>query len=74
MKKCFHLKKTKPHRRQKPPKVVTWKERRDAEYRERQRKILLDPFMGMAAMSGLISPMEALRILHDVTPKKDTAG
>lgn len=38
MKKCLHLKKTKPHWRRKPPKVVTWKERREAErQRERER-------------------------------------
>jgi hypothetical protein len=77
MKKCLHLKKTKPHWRRKPPKVVTWKERREAEHRDRQRKILLDPFnrgrlMGIAAMSSLISPMEALRMLHELTPKNDT--
>ena len=69
MKKCLHLKKTKPHWRQKPPKVITRKERLDVERRERQRKILADPFntgriLTMAAMSGLTSPMEALREIH----------
>ncbi len=69
MKKCMHLKKTKPHWKRKPPKVITWKERIEAERRERQRRVLSDPFnlgrtMAMAAMSGLIFPMEALRELN----------
>lgn len=68
MKKCLHLKKTKPHWRRKPPKVITRKDRLESERRERQRQVLLDPFnigrtLTMVAMSG-ISPMEALRELH----------
>lgn len=29
LKKCLHMKKTKPHWRRKPPRVVTWRERDD---------------------------------------------
>lgn len=31
MKKCLHLKKTKRHWRRKPPKVLTWREKKEAE-------------------------------------------
>jgi hypothetical protein len=55
MKKCLHLKKTKPHWRRKPPKVIPWKKRRGAEYRD---------FLAAHQRS-----MEALRMLHDVTPE-----
>jgi hypothetical protein len=70
MKKCLHLKKTKPHWRRKPPKVVTWKERREAEHRHAVAATAArrSTIMAMVAMSGLISSTEALRMLHDVTP------
>jgi hypothetical protein len=73
MKKCLHLKKTKRHWRRKPPKVVTWKDRLDAEKRERQRQVLSDPFnfgrvIAMAAARGM-SPLETLRALHDAERK-----
>lgn len=73
MKKCLHLKKTRPHWRRKPPKVVTWKDRLEAEKRERQRKVLADPLrfgavLAMAAMSD-ISPLGVLRTIHSLGRK-----
>jgi hypothetical protein len=73
MKKCLHLKKTKPHWRRKPPKVVTWMDRVDAERRERKRQFLLNPhhrgaLIGMAAMSG-VGMMGALSELLSSKPR-----
>jgi hypothetical protein len=40
MKKCLHLKKTKPHSRPKPPKVVTWRDRKEAERKAAEKMAL----------------------------------
>jgi hypothetical protein len=39
MKKCLHLKKTKPHWRRKPALVVTWRDRVAAERAEREHRL-----------------------------------
>lgn len=59
MKKCLHLKKTKPHWRRKPVKVVTWRERMNAARRNRP-PMVAGPALAIAAM-GLVNVMEVDR-------------
>jgi hypothetical protein len=55
MKKCLHLKKTKPHWRRKPPKVITWKDRIAVERRERERKLSFQAgFLHVAAATAAL--------------------
>ena len=69
MKKCQHLKKTKPHWKRKPPKVVTWRDRLAAEKRERQRTILADPFhLGAITALAFARGMSPLGVLRDLYP------
>ncbi len=53
MKKCLHLKKTKPHWRRRPAPVVTWRDRLEAERRERAER------QARARMGGAITGAEA---------------
>lgn len=55
MKKCLHLKKTKKHWRRKPPKAVTWREKREAERKAalaRMRAHPSNPAQLFAALIG----------------------
>jgi hypothetical protein len=47
MKKWLHLKKTKRHWRRKPPKVVSWRDRLDAERAERRQKLAFQDALTM---------------------------
>lgn len=55
MKKCLHLKKTERHWKRKAPKVITWRERKEAE-RQRQlsrmRSHVSNPNQLFAAVMG----------------------
>lgn len=55
MKKCLHLKKTKRHWRRKPPKVVTWRERRDAERKAAAERRLMHPSSPAGLLAALSS-------------------
>lgn len=55
MKKCLHLKKTKRHWRRKSQKVVTWRERKEAERKAqvaRMRAHPSNPTQLFAALMG----------------------
>jgi len=55
VKKCLHLKKTKPHWRRKPLKVVTRKDRLEAEKAERQRRLTIGQAMGMGGHISIVT-------------------
>lgn len=69
MKKCLHLKKTKPHWRRKPPKVISWRERLEAQKRERQRQIL-SANLGAAMTMGIHSGIGAMAVIRALAPKR----
>jgi hypothetical protein len=76
MKKCLHLKKTKPHWRRKPPKVVTWRDRLEAEKRTRHARILLNhpgALMTAGIHSG-IGAMAALRMARTINTSNSRGG
>lgn len=62
MKKCLHQRKAKPHWRRKQPKVMTWREKREAERAAEERRRLdnLAASSGTLALAGRVIPLGAI--------------